>query len=595
MARTRNESSSTDRICGCFKFCKGHQKPIYKTSYYRHLSQRKKEDALRKQHASTPQQKGDSAVDLRFRHDNASNTSRDVYSPRPMSPIEHDVHADNNSVVDTMPEDLRMQDAHNTIDDYPRYDDSLPAQTPSFGHAYENDGTIDGFSGADGPASVHYTGFVGHQGYRFCRLFCGVAGRNKPGRPQYYGALLKPDNYTGNAAHGDLDAAQMRDPSPELYKQNLAILMSSQTQGRFNDNRRDTGLSGPSILSGLPSNRCLPVPRGFASSFGSLDNASAYDGLGSSSPFGSNDDMFRLGRGQYSTHRSVNSNSGRQTGLDGDVASNPAMLLWYQELKKEICALRAECNKVTSERDKAVASADILQREYSELKREGSDHAMQGTDTTELGNVDKSVGDQDGPGLHPVGTLRRRRSDGDDMDYRARKVQIVEPDSSKLSKQIQKLQQELAKMKDGRQSVPALRLRNIVNKRDKQDEEINMLRAMLMSSEDRIQVCVLEGEALKGKAAYYQKEIGELRGKLSMQDSKIKAAKYRLKQASRVLSVQEIKSSFASSDILSVDDDATSIFSSRDDGESSSSGRQSAARIYRPPTPHPSAFSIREP
>ncbi|PPR01420.1 hypothetical protein CVT24_006213 [Panaeolus cyanescens] len=109
------------------------------------------------------------------------------------------------------------------------------------------------------------------------------------------------------------------------------------------------------------------------SSFGSLDNASAYDGLGSSSPFASNDDMFRLGHGQYSTHRGVNSNSGRQTGLDGDIASNPAMLLWYQELKKEICALRAECSKVTSERDKAVASAEILQREYGELKKRYQD------------------------------------------------------------------------------------------------------------------------------------------------------------------------------------------------------------------------------
>ncbi|PPQ87822.1 hypothetical protein CVT24_002752 [Panaeolus cyanescens] len=164
---------------------------------------------------------------------------------------------------------------------------------------------------------------------------------------------------------------------------------------------------------------------------------------------------------------------------------------------------------------------------------------------------------------------------------------------------IQKLQQEIAEMKDGRRSVYPLRLRlrNVVNKCEKQDKEIHDLRAMLLSSEDRIRVCVLEGEALKGKAAYYQKEISKLRGKLSRQDNKMKAAKYRMKQAFQVLSGQDINPSSGSSDILSVDDDAMSIVSTSDDEERSSSGHQSAAHIYRPPTPHPyssSSFVTRE-
>ncbi|PPR07147.1 hypothetical protein CVT24_010773 [Panaeolus cyanescens] len=209
-----------------------------------------------------------------------------------------------------------------------------------------------------------------------------------------------------------------------------------------------------------------------------------------------------------------------------------------------------------------------------------------GTDTPVLANVEKPVRDEGGPGWHSVGTLKRRRSDGDDMDFRARKVQIVDPDSSTMLKQFQ---QELAELKDDRRSVPA-----IVNKRDKQDEEIHMLRAMLLSSEDRIRGCVLEGESLRGTVEDYRKELHELRDKLSRQAGKMELAKYRMKQATQVLSGQEIKSSSASSDILSVDDDAMSIFSSSDDEQPSSSGRQSAARIDRPPTPHPSSFSTRE-
>ncbi|KAF5342644.1 hypothetical protein D9611_001231 [Ephemerocybe angulata] len=81
---------------------------------------------------------------------------------------------------------------------------------------------------ADGPGSVYFTGFVGHHGYFFCRLYCGIPGRHKPERPHYYGALLKPDNYNlDGCSHGDIDAASIGGPNEEKYLENLRYLLSS--------------------------------------------------------------------------------------------------------------------------------------------------------------------------------------------------------------------------------------------------------------------------------------------------------------------------------------------------------------------------------
>ncbi|RDB17052.1 hypothetical protein Hypma_001773 [Hypsizygus marmoreus] len=48
---------------------------------------------------------------------------------------------------------------------------------------------------ADGPGMVYLNGLVGHSGKIGCRLWCGLVGRHKPGKPTYYPALNKPENY----------------------------------------------------------------------------------------------------------------------------------------------------------------------------------------------------------------------------------------------------------------------------------------------------------------------------------------------------------------------------------------------------------------
>jgi len=53
------------------------------------------------------------------------------------------------------------------------------------------------------------------------------------------------------------------DPSPEVYNANLAAVVASQNSTEFERNRKNTGISKPSILSGLHPKLTLPVPKCF--------------------------------------------------------------------------------------------------------------------------------------------------------------------------------------------------------------------------------------------------------------------------------------------------------------------------------------------
>ncbi|KAJ2921645.1 hypothetical protein H1R20_g15449, partial [Candolleomyces eurysporus] len=117
---------------------------------------------------------------------------------------------------------------------------------------------------ADGPGGTYFTGFVGHHGYFFCRLYCGIHGRHKPEGSHYYGALLKPTNYNEDGCnHGNIDASTIGGPRPEMYQKDLVLLLGSTGKTNYKARRKETGLSSTSIFSGLASNRRLPVPCGF--------------------------------------------------------------------------------------------------------------------------------------------------------------------------------------------------------------------------------------------------------------------------------------------------------------------------------------------
>ncbi|PBK71782.1 hypothetical protein ARMSODRAFT_987561 [Armillaria solidipes] len=105
---------------------------------------------------------------------------------------------------------------------------------------------------ADGPAQAMLSGCVGHHGKYGCRYFCPLKGRHKPGGTHYYAARLKPDNYSvSGCSHND------------HYHENLAWVVTSPNQTQYEARRLETGISKPSIFSGLPQDHMLPMPTCF--------------------------------------------------------------------------------------------------------------------------------------------------------------------------------------------------------------------------------------------------------------------------------------------------------------------------------------------
>lgn len=114
---------------------------------------------------------------------------------------------------------------------------------------------------ADGPGMTYLNGLNGHQGALGCRLYCLTPGRRKPNGKGYYPCLLKPDNYTVEGCnHSDISATAIRSASKEVYLENLAYLMASASDTEYKARRRLTGISKPSLFSGLPEKRILSIP-----------------------------------------------------------------------------------------------------------------------------------------------------------------------------------------------------------------------------------------------------------------------------------------------------------------------------------------------
>lgn len=121
------------------------------------------------------------------------------------------------------------------------------------------------FSGAaDGPGMTYLNGLAGHSGAYGCRLYCPVQGRRKEGANHYYPALTKPDDYDVEGSnHGDVNADNLTPGSQDEYLASLGILLGARNQTNYQNLRRDTGISKPSIFSGFPKDRMLGVPACF--------------------------------------------------------------------------------------------------------------------------------------------------------------------------------------------------------------------------------------------------------------------------------------------------------------------------------------------
>ena len=92
-----------------------------------------------------------------------------------------------------------------------------------------------------------------------------MKGRHKPHTGHYFAVHLKPNNYTvPDCNHPDIDIRNLITLSSSDYQQNLMTVISSVDQNQYEKNRKVTGISKPSILSGLVSNLMFPLPRCFA-------------------------------------------------------------------------------------------------------------------------------------------------------------------------------------------------------------------------------------------------------------------------------------------------------------------------------------------
>ena len=114
---------------------------------------------------------------------------------------------------------------------------------------------------ADAVGLTELDGRVGHHGAQGCRVGCPMKGRHKPGSGHYCAAHLRPNDCSvEDSNHPDYDfRCRPVDPSFETYQINLAKVVASEDQQTYEHNRKLTGISKPSIISGLHSDYTIPV------------------------------------------------------------------------------------------------------------------------------------------------------------------------------------------------------------------------------------------------------------------------------------------------------------------------------------------------
>ncbi len=123
-------------------------------------------------------------------------------------------------------------------------------------HPYVLYGTTDSVAAAD------LNGWVGHHGRKGCRYMCGLNGRHKPRTPHYFPVLLQPRNCAIIASnHPDVDINSLKASTPEDYQHNLQRILASPNQTQYKVMRRETGITKPSLFSGLSA--ITPIPRLF--------------------------------------------------------------------------------------------------------------------------------------------------------------------------------------------------------------------------------------------------------------------------------------------------------------------------------------------
>jgi len=108
---------------------------------------------------------------------------------------------------------------------------------------------------------MHITRLVGYHGKHGCRLYCGLSGWCKPQGKHYFPALLKPFNYDVNGSlHDDVNVQKLPKPSQDHYNANLQNVLTSPSETQYHICWLETGISRPSLFSGLEQSSTLGLP-----------------------------------------------------------------------------------------------------------------------------------------------------------------------------------------------------------------------------------------------------------------------------------------------------------------------------------------------
>ncbi|KIJ58220.1 hypothetical protein HYDPIDRAFT_178099 [Hydnomerulius pinastri MD-312] len=117
------------------------------------------------------------------------------------------------------------------------------------------------FVTADGPGLVYWDGLVGHCGKNGCRIYCGVRGRRKTNKSNYYPALLRPrDRACMGSNFPDVNVFSLPPGGSQDYADNLRKLVASPSKRQYDNNKTDTGITKPPLILGLKPSRSLGVP-----------------------------------------------------------------------------------------------------------------------------------------------------------------------------------------------------------------------------------------------------------------------------------------------------------------------------------------------
>ncbi|KAM5546143.1 hypothetical protein V8D89_000269 [Ganoderma adspersum] len=109
---------------------------------------------------------------------------------------------------------------------------------------------------ADAVGAPDQTGYVTHHGKMGCRYRCG--------RSHYYPVGIKPRGYYEQGClHDDYDPYTILLSSAAQYQADLAFLRGATSETNYHARRLKTGLSRPSLFSGLSPTHMLPIPHLF--------------------------------------------------------------------------------------------------------------------------------------------------------------------------------------------------------------------------------------------------------------------------------------------------------------------------------------------